>query len=487
MKKILIILAIFLLAAAGLYAKDLTLSEVISQSARDVEEALKEQTTVAVVNFISPSEEFSNYVIEELTGALVNGKRIVIVDRRNLDLIREEMNLQLSGDVSDESMLSIGKQLGAHYIVSGTLTNMGKYYRFRIKVISVETTVIQTQNSLNLKNDSQVNSLITDGSESFSESDSALSYRKQKWALGVGMEYNMNSTMDFAAAFGMNFGFDYNISSLFAFGIKESLSYSDIFAFETTGLFRWYIIKNLFLQADAGLWMGLGEKDEDFRFLIGARSGVRLPVSRNFYFEPYVRVGYPFMFGAGLAGGFRFPSIKSGDPIGGMTPRGRGTGKTSETKEATFAEQVTAIVQEYKDERIWLEFDSDGRLRLMVSVVFSANSTEFEGLSPEIMASNERTLKYVSDILKRTKYSSIIIEGHSNPTNPPGAARDREENELKLLSRLRALTVVDELRKYGVNLDRRSVQGAGSSRLVAPYNDAQNNWKNRRVEFILIQ
>jgi outer membrane protein OmpA-like peptidoglycan-associated protein/TolB-like protein len=483
MKKILIILAIFLLAAAGLYAKDLTLSEVISQSARDVEEALKEQTTVAVVNFTSPSEEFSNYVIEELTGALVNGKKIVIVDRRNLDLIRQEMNLQLSGDVSDESMLSIGKQLGAHYIVSGTLTNMGKYYRFRIKVISVETTVIQTQNSLNLKNDSQVNSLITDGSESFSESDSAFSYRKQKWALGIGMEYNMNSTMDIAAAFGMNFGFDYNINSLFAVGAIQSLSFSDIIALETSGLFRWYFLQNVFLQADAGLWTN----GEDFMFLIGARSGVRLPVSRNFYVEPYARVGYPFMFGAGVAGGFRLPFIKSGDPIGGMTPRGRGTEKTNETKAATFAEQVTAIVQEYKDERIWLEFDSDGRLRLMVSVVFSANSTEFEGLSPEIMASNERTLKYVSDILKRTKYSSIIIEGHSNPTNPPGSARDREENELKLLSRLRALTVVDELRKYGVNLDRKSVQGAGSSRLVAPYNDAKNNWKNRRVEFILIQ
>jgi outer membrane protein OmpA-like peptidoglycan-associated protein len=168
-----------------------------------------------------------------------------------------------------------------------------------------------------------------------------------------------------------------------------------------------------------------------------------------------------------------------------MTPRG--AEKKTETKGASFAEEVTAIVREFNDDRIWLDFDKDGRLRLMVSVVFSANSTEFEGLSPEIMASNQRTLKYVSDILKRTKYSSIIIEGHSNPTSPAGPQRDREENELKLLSRLRALTVVDELRQYGVNLDRRSVQGAGSSRLVAPYNDAQNNWKNRRVEFILVQ
>jgi outer membrane protein OmpA-like peptidoglycan-associated protein len=344
------------------------------------------------------------------------------------------------------------------------------------------------------------------------------------------MEYNMNSAICYAAAaFGINASADYNINSLFALGLNLGLSFSEITVFETAGLFRWYFLQsifpqadnlfphaeNVFLQADAGLWAGT---KKGARFLAGARVGIRLPLSKNFYVEPYARIGYPFMFGAGVAGGVRLPWIKATDPIGGMTPRGAARktepqetapAKAPEpveapepvkapepveapepVKETELAKEMAAIVEEAQKESgnddIWLEFDSEGRIRLMVSVVFGADSAEFKGLRPEIMANNERTFGYVADILKKIKYSSIIIEGHANPTSPEGRARNREENELRRLSLARALTVVDELRKYGVNLDSRSVQGAGSSRMVAPYNDAQNNWKNRRVEFILV-
>jgi len=75
------------------------------------------------------------------------------------------MNLQMSGDVSDESAQAIGKLLGAQAIVSGTLTNMGTYHRFRIRVISVETGRIQTQVSLDLQNDRQVAFLLGGSSE----------------------------------------------------------------------------------------------------------------------------------------------------------------------------------------------------------------------------------------------------------------------------------------------------------------------------------
>jgi len=491
MRKLLLIPVFFSLAAGTLCAQQLLLKDVITRSARDVENALNAGNVIAVVNFTSPSEVFSEYVIQELIGELVSGKKVVVVERNNLDLIRQEMDIQLSGDVSDASMVSIGHQLGAQYLVSGSLTNMGKYYRFRIKVIGVETAKIQTQNSLSLKNDSQVAFLVTERPEGGPNPPDSLFYEKQKWAIGVGMEANMNSTRDAAGAFEMKFSSDYTINSLFAFGVDLGMSFSEIYTFESTGYFRWYFLKNIqaFAQVNSGLWAAT---EVGPRFLIGATGGARLPLSRNMYIEPYARIGYPFMLGAGITAGLRLPMISANEPIGGEKARGAPAKQavakdTPVAKEVTFEEQVAAIVNEYKDDAIWLEFDSDGRLRLMVSVVFSANNTEFDGLSPEIMASNDKTLRYVADILKRTKYSDIIIEGYANPTQPEGRARDREENELKLLSRLRALTVVDELRKYGVNLNRRNVQGLGATRLVAPYNDAKNNWKNRRVEFILIK
>jgi len=75
-------------------------------------------------------------------------------------LLTVTMNLQLSGDVSDESAQAIGRMLGAQSIVSGTLTNMGNFHRFRIRVINVETAAIQTQISLDLQNNSQVSFLL---------------------------------------------------------------------------------------------------------------------------------------------------------------------------------------------------------------------------------------------------------------------------------------------------------------------------------------
>jgi len=161
MKKTFFLLTISLLLTSWLNSQQLALDEVVRRAAQSVEESLPQGTKVAILNFTSPSETFSDHVIDELTGVLVTGRKITIVDRRNLALITQEMNLQMSGDVSDESAQAIGRMLGAQSIVSGNMTNMGAFYRIRIRVINVETAAIQTQVSLDLRNDSQVSFLLS--------------------------------------------------------------------------------------------------------------------------------------------------------------------------------------------------------------------------------------------------------------------------------------------------------------------------------------
>jgi TolB-like protein len=98
---------------------------------------------IAVLNFSSPSVQFSSYIIEELSKYLIDTKDFMVVERnRELDLILQENKFQMSGDVSDESIVGIGKKLGAQFIVSGSLTSIGKTYRLRIKVLNVETAQI---------------------------------------------------------------------------------------------------------------------------------------------------------------------------------------------------------------------------------------------------------------------------------------------------------------------------------------------------------
>jgi outer membrane protein OmpA-like peptidoglycan-associated protein len=77
------------------------------------------------------------------------------------------------------------------------------------------------------------------------------------------------------------------------------------------------------------------------------------------------------------------------------------------------------------------------------------------------------------------------VEGHANPTsrNPPPAEAQEDLN----LSERRARAVVDSLVGFGVSRGRLGSIGRGSSRPIIVFDDHDNWWKNRRVEFILIK
>ncbi|MCL2762937.1 MAG: CsgG/HfaB family protein [Treponema sp.] len=161
MKKCLMIF-VFILSPVVLFAQQMNLDEVIKHSARVIEDTFPQGAKVLVLNFSSPSETFSEFVLEELSGELLEGYKITVVDRRNLSAIREELDFQYSGEVSDESMQSLGKMLGAEVVISGSLTDLGTSYRFRIRIINVETATVQRQITSELqRNDSQVTFLLT--------------------------------------------------------------------------------------------------------------------------------------------------------------------------------------------------------------------------------------------------------------------------------------------------------------------------------------
>jgi len=62
-----------------------------------------------------------------------------------------------------------------------------------------------------------------------------------------------------------------------------------------------------------------------------------------------------------------------------------------------------------------------------------------------------------------------------------------EKNELQPLSDARAKTVVNMLIEFGVARGRLSSIGMGGTQPIVKYEDRDNWWKNRRVEFILIK
>jgi TolB-like protein len=137
-----------------------SLDTAIQEAARNIEQNIDAKLKVVVLNFSSTSTDFSEYVLGELSTELVNGKKLQVVDRKNLDAIRAEMDFQLSGEVSDESAQAIGRKLGAEYIVSGSLTNTGGIYRFRINTINVESAGIAASSAMDIANDNKVQALL---------------------------------------------------------------------------------------------------------------------------------------------------------------------------------------------------------------------------------------------------------------------------------------------------------------------------------------
>ena len=62
-----------------------------------------------------------------------------MVDRKTIDTIRSEQQFQLSGEVSDQSAVSIGHLLGANIVITGNITGTGTNQRLTLKALDVKT------------------------------------------------------------------------------------------------------------------------------------------------------------------------------------------------------------------------------------------------------------------------------------------------------------------------------------------------------------
>jgi len=95
---------------------------------------------VAVTNIESPTKRLSDDVINKLNMAFTNrSTNIDVVERRKLEAIEQEFKFQMTGMVSDDTLVSIGHFLGAQVIVTGEIKPLGSNYQFTAKVLDVET------------------------------------------------------------------------------------------------------------------------------------------------------------------------------------------------------------------------------------------------------------------------------------------------------------------------------------------------------------
>jgi len=105
---------------------------------------LPKNSTIAVISISSNDINLATFAIDELEYQLVTAKQFKIVDRKTLDTIRTEQKFQLSGEVSDQSAVSIGNMLGANIVITGNVSGMGNTQRLTLKALDVKTAQIIT-------------------------------------------------------------------------------------------------------------------------------------------------------------------------------------------------------------------------------------------------------------------------------------------------------------------------------------------------------
>ena len=86
-----------------------------------------------------------NDVVDQITTGVVQVGKLKVVDRSNQALIDAEQQFQLSGNVSDATAISVGRQLGAKYAVLCWISGASSRRRLNLKVLNIETAQITDQ------------------------------------------------------------------------------------------------------------------------------------------------------------------------------------------------------------------------------------------------------------------------------------------------------------------------------------------------------
>jgi tetratricopeptide (TPR) repeat protein len=127
-----------------------SIDAAISGVAADFGSRLPDGARIAVLDFDALTVAAGEYIMQGLWEDLENNteKHFVMVDRRNLDKIRGEARYAVeSGEVSDDSAVELGHELGAQVLVSGALTALGNEYHLAAYMTNVEaaTSAVKTE------------------------------------------------------------------------------------------------------------------------------------------------------------------------------------------------------------------------------------------------------------------------------------------------------------------------------------------------------
>ena len=124
-----------------------TLIECVYKVTADLAADLPQGAILGVIKISSADPGEGEFAEEQLIFCLVQTGKFRIVERRELDVIRGEQNFQLSGDVDDETAVSIGRMAGAGMVITGSILSYGGGKYLTARALDVESSQIRAVSS----------------------------------------------------------------------------------------------------------------------------------------------------------------------------------------------------------------------------------------------------------------------------------------------------------------------------------------------------
>jgi len=303
---------------------------------------------------------------------------------------------------------------------------------------------------------------------------------QQFWSIDFGL--TTNDILVDGVSFGLVLDPRVSLSPRFMIGNKNQINFSPegdeimIVALETQAYLRWNFLRfgherinNIFLQGGVGLIAAY--RGDDVQMTRGSvlgdvSLGINIPISDRWHIEPSIRAGYPFIMGASITAGRRFPIRQ---------------------QQARTRTEYVQIIRELPPVEVIRELPPVEIIKRIIItqveyILFGPDIGVYnEGVDRDARALNDLVLDTVANTLKENSDLVVRIEGHANPVT----LVPEEIEELLVLSESRANAVARILREKGVVEEQIVVAAFGGTRTLASDYDHWNI--NRRVELIVKQ
>ena len=267
-------LAAAILCPSLLFSVDI--ETALQKTAEEFSSSMKKNTTIAIVGIASESQDLSDFMLDDLTLRFVQTKKVTVANRANLDAIKTEMNFQLSGEVSNDSIQQLGAMAGANVVIHGKFIPLGRKYSLTIQALNVSSAEVINICRYDIEENETLKLLL-------GSSHTERKRKNTKWSndlqIGIGTSsasisvqyydsaYSTYTTTETVMGFFMgatNYNL-YNFNNVFSLGFAESLCCSagqlgafDIILGPAVGINIKNIVK---LQFSPGLDLGFWHMD----------------------------------------------------------------------------------------------------------------------------------------------------------------------------------------------------------------------------------